>query len=253
MVPPEIYLRAFLYTVSTYIYICITYVYLCAYVYKDAVKFQDVLWVVAVHIIKTVGRNTIFDDSLGDTLWETPLTKSKKHRKTKKQKTNKIPEVSQRKKIQKSKNLEKTKKNKKHNNIPEVSQEKKHANIKETSRKQKPKKNNILELLPVGPISRLLEYWFFFVLFCFLYFSQDFYFLFLHFLRLQDFWIIVFCFLEIFSSFFFVFVLFLSKGCFPRLLKYYLCSFLMFSLGFCDLFITSLLCLRGHLLVACLP
>ena len=145
------------------------------------------------------------------------------------------------------------KKNKKHNNIPEVSQEKKHANIKETSRKQKPKKNNILELLPVGPISRLLEYWFFFVLFCFLYFSQDFYFLFLHFLRLQDFWIIVFCFLEIFSSFFFVFVLFLSKGCFPRLLKYYLCSFLMFSLGFCDLFITSLLCLRGHLLVACLP
>lgn len=69
-----------------YILSHIKYVYLCAYVYKDAVKFQDVLWVVAVHTIKTVGRNTIFDDSLGDTLWETPLTKSKKHRKTKKTK-----------------------------------------------------------------------------------------------------------------------------------------------------------------------
>ena len=110
MVPPpsEIYLRAFWYTVSTCIYI----IYLCAYMYKSQLFFKDVLWVVAVHTIKTSWKQK--KNNIWRLFWRESMGKTQK---------NKKPRENQQKTIfgdslgklywQNQKNLEKTKKNKK--------------------------------------------------------------------------------------------------------------------------------------------
>ena len=104
-----------------------------------------------------------------------------------------------------SRNPKKTKKTKK-KTIFQDSWKRKNAKIKKTSRKpkktKKTKKNNIPELLSVDPISKLLEYWFF-------WFSRGF-FAFCLFSLFQESWnIVFFCFfgfLEVFLIFaFFLF------------------------------------------------
>ena len=105
------------------------------------------------------------------------------------------------------KNLEKTKKNKKNkkNNIPGLLEKEKcknQKNLEKTKKNKKNKKNNIPELLSVDPISKLLEY-------CFFWFSRGF-FDFCLFSLFQESWNIVFFgffgFLEVFLIFaFFLF------------------------------------------------
>ena len=44
--------------------------------YKSQLFFKDVLWVVAVHTIKTSWKKTIFDDSFGENPWGKPPQKN---------------------------------------------------------------------------------------------------------------------------------------------------------------------------------
>ena len=56
--------------------------------YRSQLCFKDVLWVAAVHTIKTSWKQkTIFDDSLGENPWGKPK-KTKNLEKTKKKKQN---------------------------------------------------------------------------------------------------------------------------------------------------------------------
>ena len=92
-------------------------IYLCAYMYKSQLFFTDLLWVVAVHTIKTSWKQkkTIFDDSFGENPWGKP---------------------------KKTKNLEKTNKKQYLETLWESSIDK----IKKTSRKPKnQKKQNFSE------------------------------------------------------------------------------------------------------------
>ena len=84
--------------------------------YKSQLFFKDVLWVVAVHTIKTSWKQkkTIFDDSFGENPWGKP---------------------------KKTKNLEKTNKKQYLETLWESSIDK----IKKTSRKPKNKKNKTFQ------------------------------------------------------------------------------------------------------------
>ena len=81
--------------------------------YKSQLFFKDVLWVVAVHTIKTSWRQkkTIFDDSFGENPWENP----KKQKTSRKPTKNNIWRLFGKALLTKSKNLEKTKKTKNQN------------------------------------------------------------------------------------------------------------------------------------------
>ena len=98
-----------IYCLYMYIYKIYIYVHICI---RVSYFFKDVLWVVAVHTIKTSWKQkkTIFDDSFGENPWGKP-------------KKNKKPRENQQKTIfgdslgklywQNQKNFEKTNKNKK--------------------------------------------------------------------------------------------------------------------------------------------
>ena len=111
MVPPRDLPQSIL-IYCLYMYILYIIIYLCAYMYKSQLFFKDVLWVVAVHTIKTSWKqkNNIWRlfgrESMGKTqkkqktsrkptknnIWrlfgKAPLTKSKKNsRKPKNKKT----------------------------------------------------------------------------------------------------------------------------------------------------------------------
>ena len=99
-----------IYCLCMYIYI----IYLCAYMYKSQLFFKDVLWVVAVHTIKTSWKQK---NNIWRLFWRESMGKTQK---------NKKPRENQQKTIfgdslgklywQNQKNLEKTKKQKKQKN-----------------------------------------------------------------------------------------------------------------------------------------
>ena len=109
MVPPRDLPQSILiYCLYMYIYIYIYY--LCAYMYKSQLFFKDVLWVVAVHTIKTSWKQkTIFDDSFG----ENPWGKQKKQKTSRKPTKNNIWRLFGKALLTKSKKPRENQKNKK--------------------------------------------------------------------------------------------------------------------------------------------
>ena len=72
-------LYIYIYIYYLYIYYLYIYIYLCAYMYKSQLFFKDVLWVVAVHTIKTSWKQK---NNIWRLFWRESMGKSQKKQKT---------------------------------------------------------------------------------------------------------------------------------------------------------------------------